>query len=276
MTRPTEPRTDAGCRLPRLIATDLDGTLVGAGFAISPRSALVLSRAAAAGAAIVLVTGRSPRRLPRVYAELGARYTAICANGAVVYNPTDDLARTCRSLEPAQAREVCQRLRERVPDVVFAAEVDFGRRLLHVPGWPVHEDDQNAAFPVRLEELTETQVVKLQARAPGRDSDSFNKLVTDTVGNLVEPTRVGYDGLVEMTQRGVTKATALANLAAELGIPAADVLAFGDMPNDISMLRWAGRSVAVANAHPEAQAAAGEITLSNVDDGVAIYLEHLL
>lgn len=275
MTTPTDRRAEAAGRLPRLIAIDLDGTLLGAGFAVSRRSALVLRRLAAAGVVIVLVTGRPLRKLARVFAELGTRYAAICANGAVIYDPADDLPRTRRMLEPAQALQVCQRLREQVPDVMFAAEVDCGR-LLHNPGWPLRGDDRDATFPAGLEELTAAQVVKLQARAPGRNSDSFNKLVTETVGDLVEATCPGYEGLVEMTQRGVTKASALAVLAAELGIDAADVLAFGDMPNDISMLRWAGRSVAVANAHPEARAAADEITLSNLDDGVAVYLERLL
>jgi Cof subfamily protein (haloacid dehalogenase superfamily) len=270
------PSTDSRANwLPRLIAIDLDGTLLGAGFAVSRRSALVLSRVAATGAAIVLVTGRQQRRLARVFAELGMRYSAICANGAIVYDPTDELPRACRMLEPAQALQVCQRLREQAPDVMFAAEVDYGRRVLHYPGWPVHNDDRDSAFTVGLEELTATQVVKLQACAPGQNSDSFGKLVTYTVGDLVEATCPGYDGLVEMTQRGVTKASALAALAAELDIDPANALAFGDMPNDISMLRWAGRSVVVANAHPEARAAADDITLSNLDDGVAVYLERL-
>jgi len=273
---PTEQRAGAPRGLPRLIATDLDGTLSGASLGVSRRNALALDRAAAAGATIVLVTGRSLRKLSLVYADLGAPYPAICANGAVVYDPTADVVRTCQPMESADVREVCLRLRQRVPDVVFAAEVDFGRRLLHEPQWPILHDAGNAAFPVGLAELTSTPVVKLMARAPGRDSDSFNKLVTGTVADLVEATRPGYGGLVEMTRRGVTKATALAALAEELGIPPIDVLAFGDMPNDVSMLRWAGRSVAVANAHAEARAAAAETTLSNIDDGVAAYLEDLL
>jgi hydroxymethylpyrimidine pyrophosphatase-like HAD family hydrolase len=81
---------------------------------------------------------------------------------------------------------------------------------------------------------------------------------------------------VEISASGVTKATGLAALGERLGIGPADVLAFGDMPNDVPMLLWAGRGVAVANAHPAAKAAADDQTLSNVDDGVAAYLERLL
>jgi Cof subfamily protein (haloacid dehalogenase superfamily) len=253
----------------------VDGTLVGADFAVSRRSASVLSRVAAAGSVIVLVTGRSVRRLAQVFEELGTRYAAICANGAVVYDAKHDAPCSCRLLEPTEASEACQRLRERLPTVMFAAELDCGR-LLHTPGWPLPIDEQHAACLVTPEELTARPVAKLQARVPGRDAESLKEVVTNTVGGVVEATYPGYEGLVEMTRRGVTKASALDIFAAKLGIRAADALAFGDMPNDISMLHWAGRSVAVANAHPEAQAAADEVTLSNAEDGVAVYLETLL
>lgn len=262
-------------RLPRLIAIDVDGTLLGPGFAVSERTAHVLSRVAAAGAVIVLVTGRSPRKLARVLASLGTRYGAICANGAIVYHPADDQPRLRQVLEPAQVLQVCNLIQAQVPDVMFAAEIDCGQ-LLHSSGWPVHHEDLEIAVAVGLEELIANQMIKLQARAPGRNSETFHKLVTAAVGDLVEATCPGYEGLVEMMQRGVTKASALAALAKELGIDPADTLAFGDMPNDLSMLRWAGRSVVVANAHPEVLAAADEITLTNLEDGVAVYLERLL
>jgi Cof subfamily protein (haloacid dehalogenase superfamily) len=262
--------------LPRLIATDLDGTLIGAGFAVSRRNASALRRASAAGAAVVLVTGRPVRWLPLVYADLGAQYPAICANGAVVYDPVEDLVRDSWPLSPEQLREVCTRLRERVPTALFAAELDGGRRLLHEPAWRVRSDADTTAQPAGLDELCASPAVKLLARDPGRDSDSFTELVAETAGDLVEATHSSYSGVVEMSRRGVTKATGLARIAAELGIAAPEVLAFGDMPNDVSMLTWAGRSVVVANAHPLARAVADEITLSNVDDGVAAYLETLL
>jgi hydroxymethylpyrimidine pyrophosphatase-like HAD family hydrolase len=93
------------------------------------------------------------------------------------------------------------------------------------------------------------------------------------VDGAVEVTHSSSSGLVEMSAAGITKATGLALLAAEYGVQPADVVAFGDMPNDVPMLTWAGRGVAVANAHAEARDAADELTLSNVDDGVAVYLE---
>jgi hypothetical protein len=95
------------------------------------------------------------------------------------------------------------------------------------------------------------------------------------VGDLVTVTHSSGRGLLEMSARGVTKASALAELCTEQGVPAADVIAFGDMPNDLPMLIWAGRSYGVANAHPIVLAAVGHHTASNDDDGVALILERL-
>ena len=262
--------------LPRLIATDLDGTLLGAAGAVSARTADALRRSAAAGAAVVLVTGRSQRRLADVYEQLGEEYLSICANGAVVFDPKESKVLTCRPMTPGQVREVCSRLRERVPAVVFAAHVDSGHRVVHEPGWPIRGTAHGRSMVAGVEDLFREPVVKLQARAPGHEPELFVELVVDTVTDLAEVTRQGYRGLVELSDRGVTKASALAAVADELGVAPAEVLAFGDMPNDVSMLHWAGRSVAVDNAHLLARAAAKEVTLANVDDGVAVYLENLL
>jgi hydroxymethylpyrimidine pyrophosphatase-like HAD family hydrolase len=258
--------------LPRLIATDLDGTLLGSGGRVSARNAAALRRAAASGATVVLVTGRSQQRLGEIYSQLGARYLAICANGGVVYDPVEERVLACRPIAPDHVHHVCSRLRERVPDVVFAAHVECGGQVLREPGWPGYREVE----PTELTDLTGTPVVKLQARAPGQEPEPFTALVADAVGDLVEVTRQGYRGLVEMSRRGVTKGSALATIAAELEVSAVDILAFGDMPNDVTMMRWAGRSVAMANAHPEVLAATEEVTLTNVQDGVAVYLECLL
>ena len=96
------------------------------------------------------------------------------------------------------------------------------------------------------------------------------------MGHLAELTHSSLDGLVEISATGVSKATTLELLCTERGIPADCVLAFGDMPNDLPLLAWAGRGIAVANAHPSVLAAVTEHTASNDDDGVALVLEQLL
>jgi hydroxymethylpyrimidine pyrophosphatase-like HAD family hydrolase len=261
-------------RLPRLIATDLDGTLVGRDDRVSPRNAKALAAAHASGIAVVLVTGRPLRWLPGVYAQLAAPYPAICANGAVDYDPALDVVHEARPLSPSVLAQVCTRLAGAVPGLAFAAEIEGGRRLLRESGYPVLWDTD--AYEVPLAELVAHPAVKLLARGGRRDPDEFAALIRTTVEGLVEVTHSSTTGLVEMSATGVTKATGLAALCERLGIAAEDVLAFGDMPNDVTMLRWAGCGIAVANAHPAAKAAADGYTLSNVDDGVAVYLEGLL
>jgi HAD superfamily hydrolase (TIGR01484 family) len=265
---------DRVCGLPRLIASDLDGTLLGVGGAVSRRTAAVFREAAVAGTVVVLVTGRPIRWLPPVYEDLGAVYPTVCANGAVVYDPVADLVRDSWPVRPAILYEACTRLRARVPDVVFAVEVDGGRGLRHEPGWPTGADFCTA--PARLDEMLARPVAKLLASCFGRNADEFAAMVTQSVGDIVEATYSSGHAVVEMSRRGVNKATGLAQVAAGYDVAAEDVLAFGDMPNDVSMLSWAGRSVAVANAHPLVRAVADEVTLSHLDDGVAAYLERLL
>ena len=84
------------------------------------------------------------------------------------------------------------------------------------------------------------------------------------------------DGLLEISAPGVDKGAGLARLCTSLGISAEEVIAFGDMPNDLTLLEFAGRAVAVANAHPDVLAIADEVTLNHDEDGVAIVLERLL
>ena len=124
-------------------------------------------------------------------------------------------------------------------------------------------------------ELTTVSAIKLLARAPDRDADRLSARIRALVDRSVEVTHSSSTGLVEMSAAGITKASGLAAFADAHGVDARDAVAFGDMPNDVPMLRWAGHgvAVAVANAHPEALAVADDVTLSNVDDGVAVYLE---
>jgi Cof subfamily protein (haloacid dehalogenase superfamily) len=259
--------------LPRLIATDLDGTLIGRDHVISRRSAKVLAQAVASGIAVVLVTGRPLRWVFPAYEQLDAGYPTICANGAVEYDPVVDAVRASRPLAPPLLSSVCTRLAASIPGIAFAAEIDDGRRMVHEPAYRPADADSGA---VPLSSVVARPAVKLLGRVDDRGADELAALVDTAVGDQVEATHSSYGGLVEMSARGVTKAAGLSALAARLGIDAADVLAFGDMPNDVTMLRWAGRSVVVGNAHASAREVADEVTLPNVSDGVAVYLERLL
>ncbi|WP_319459238.1 HAD family hydrolase [Micromonospora sp. RTP1Z1] len=260
---------------PRLVATDIDGTLLRDDRTLSPHTAAVLARISAQGTPVVLVTGRPIRWLQLVYDQLAEPLPAICANGAVVYDPVDDEVLRADPLAPELLAEVARRLRAEVPEVSFAVEIVDSRQMRHEAHYPLRWDaDHDAIRAVESpEELLSAPAVKLLARAGEQDPDAFLHLVAGALAGLAEATHSSYTGLVEISAAGVTKAAGLAWYCARLGIDERDVLAFGDMPNDLPMLTWAGRAVAVANAHPAVLEIADEVTAANSADGVAAYLE---
>ena len=119
--------------------------------------------------------------------------------------------------------------------------------------------------------LWDEPAVKVLAEHLTLEPADFRARVFDAVGERATPTWT-IDGLMEISARGVTKGGALAELCGQLDLGPEDVVAFGDMPNDVPMLRWAGTSYAVANAHPEVIAAASHRATANRDDGVAVAL----
>jgi len=260
---------------PRLVATDLDGTLLRKDKSVSARTAAALERVAALGTRVVLVTGRPLRWLAMVYDQLHAPLPAVCANGAVVYDPVTDTVLRADPLAPELMAEVARRLRAAVPGVTFAVEVEDGRVMWHGEDWPAHwNNDHPSAYVVPEEELLTAPAVKLLARS-NQDPETFVRTVAGAIAGLAEATHSSYSGLVEISAAGVTKAAGLAWLCERWGLGPTDVIAFGDMPNDVPMLTWAGRAVAVANAHPAVRDIADEVTASNEEDGVAAYLEEI-
>jgi len=256
---------------PRLVASDLDGTLVRSDGTVAPRTVEVLRRVEEAGVPFVMVTGRPPRWMAEISRMTGHRGIAVCANGALVYDLHTEQVVETSLLEEAAATEVAQALREALPGIAFAverADLGFAHEHTYVPTYPV---PGNTALPV--EELVSGGVVKLLARHRTLGSDDLLAAAREAVGDRATLTHSSNEGLLEVSAVGISKATGLAALAAEHGVEAADVVAFGDMPNDLPMLSWAGHGVAVANAHAEVLAVADEVTARNDDDGVAQVLE---
>ena len=251
---------------PRLVATDLDGTLLRSDGTVSEGTRALLDAVVAAGVPLVLVTGRAPRSMDAVVAATGHRGVAVCANGAVRWDPETGTTLTQTLLGAAVARAVTADLRAALPELVFAVEQP-GRGFGHEPGytpsrpWP--------APPRDVTELVADGAVTVLGHHPSLPPDELLARARPVVAGRASVTASSTRSFLELNAAGVDKATGLAALAAELGVDAADVLAFGDMPNDLPMLRWAGRAVAVADAHREVRAAAGEVTTGNDDDGVA-------
>lgn len=259
----------------RLVATDLDGTIVRSDGTISARTAKALARVEEAGAAVVLVTGRPPRWIAPVTEATGHRGTVICSNGALVYDPHDERVVESFLIPPATLAQVVDILYGALPELTFAVETGTGifRGHGYRSGWSIDPDP--AASYCDLDDLVTHEAAKLLARHPSLDADGLLHRTRDLVSHLVAPTHSNGRGLLEMGALGVSKATTLARLAAELGVDASEAVAFGDMPNDLPMLAWAGQAYAVANAHPLVRDAVGQLAASNDEDGVAAVLEEL-
>jgi len=257
----------------RLIATDIDGTLLRSDGIVSERSRAALVRARAAGLAVVLVTGRPPRGVRALRLEECANL-AVCANGALVYEPTGDLLILQRPFTPSVARRFVVDLRQAAPGVVFACEA--GMQFCREPGYEaVHPLDLLDAVVEDAVAFSLRPVAKLLVRHPEMPLKLLIPIAEAVAGDDAEVTRSGPETL-EISAGGVTKASTMELLCRQEGVTAAEVVAIGDMVNDLSLLNWAGHAVAVANAHGEVLAVADEVTGSNDEDGVAAYVERLL
>jgi Cof subfamily protein (haloacid dehalogenase superfamily) len=276
-SRPLPP-TAAPHRPVRLIATDLDGTLLRDDKTVSDRTIAALADAEAAGIEVFFVTGRPARWMDAVAEHTARHGIAICANGAAVYDLHRDRLLVAYPLDARDALAVVAALREAVPGTAFAVERTSG--FAYEPDYPAYVLEADVEVAPVEELLADGHerplVLKLLARHPSLDPDVFLATARKTAGDHGEITRSSPSALLEISGRGVSKATTLARCCAERGISADEVVAFGDMPNDLEMLTWAGTSYAVANAHPEVLAATTHRTAMNEDDGVARAIEDIL
>jgi Cof subfamily protein (haloacid dehalogenase superfamily) len=265
--------------LPALIATDVDGTLLDHREQITSRTREAIHAAVAAGAQFVLATGRPPRWIPPVVEALGLAPMAVCANGAVIYDAAADRIISAHTLAPDLLTELAEVATRVIPGVGLAVE-RVGRsafdesipQFASSPGYEHawHNPDNTE---VSLDDMLSVPAVKLLIRKAGATSAEMVAALAPHVGLEGDLTYSTNNGLIEVVPLGISKATGVSEIAFPLAIMADDVVTFGDMPNDIPMLRWAGLGVAMGNAHPDAVAAADEVTTPNIDDGVARVLE---
>ncbi len=270
-------RTLDGVQAPLLVATDVDGTLLGPDDHVPPRAGAVIGRLVAAGVGFVLVTGRPPRWIPPVLAELGLGRFAVCANGGVLYDAEQDRVVWSQTLSADALAELATTVAQTLPTSGLAVERvgsgaaeggSFVAEPAYRHAWP--DSDNHIAH---RSELVSEPAVKMLVRCAELGSDAMLAALAPVIGDAADLTFSHPRGLVEISAPGVTKATGLAEVARRLGVTAPDVVAFGDMPNDLEMLRWAGHGVAMGNAHPALLEVADEVTASNGDDGLALVLE---
>ncbi len=258
----------------RLIATDLDGTLLRSDGSVSARTRAAVDAAESAGIGLVIVTGRPPRWIPPIVEQLGDRGLVVCANGGIVYDPARHEIIERNDMPGEAAAEVVRRLRAEIPELVFGCEqgMDFAVEAKFAP----HAQMLDQVVYAPIEDVCTQPVTKLLVRHPQPAPGGLAERVRRIVDGLAGVTHSMDESFLELSRPDVHKASTLERLVAESGIASPDVVAFGDMPNDIEMLTWAGHGVAVANAHPLVVEAADEVTESNDDDGVAVVIERML
>jgi Cof subfamily protein (haloacid dehalogenase superfamily) len=229
------------------------------------------------GAQFVLATGRPPRWVHPVVDALGFAPMAVCANGAVIYDPSVDRIVSARTLSSDQLGELAEIATRVIPGLAVervgrSAHDAATPQFVSSPGYE-HAWLNPDNTEVSVEDLLSAPAIKLLIRLAGARSSDMAAELAKHVGLQGDITFSTENGLIEVVPLGITKATGLEEVARPYEITADDVVAFGDMPNDVPMLRWAGLGVAMGNAHPDAIEAADEVTATNADDGVARVLE---
>lgn len=258
----------------QLVASDLDGTLLRRDGTVSARTARAVDAVTGHGLDVVLVTGRPPRWIRKVVSSLRCNPLVICSNGALVYDADHDAIVLEHPIRRDAALEIVRRVRSLLDGAAIAIESRDGTGFEpHYFGrWTAEAD----ALVADAEVLLERPVCKLAVRhAETGDHWAIVERVREVVGDLGEVTSSGPAAPVEVAAPGVSKALALEIVAARLGAAARRSLAFGDMPNDLPMLAWAGTSVAPVDAHPDVLAVVDRVTDACDDDGVAAVLEVL-
>ena len=272
-----------------MVATDLDGTLLRSDGTVSERTRQVLAELDAAGVEVVFVTARPPRWLTHLADTVGAHGRVICIGGACVLDlASGETLDTC-GFDDAAVRAVVTGIRAALPHAALALERPDG--VTFDPAYPNHEPALDPdLWSVPVEHTLDADgargpVSKILALDPAYvpppgilldppeeirvAQERFFAAVRGAVGPHAQLAYSGAVGLAELMPPGVDKAAALARWCARLGVDAADVWAFGDMPNDLPMLTWAGRGVAVANAHGDVLACADAVVGHHDADGVA-------
>jgi Cof subfamily protein (haloacid dehalogenase superfamily) len=259
-------------RAPRLIACDLDGTLIAKGNRLSTRVALAVALTIDAGVPVVAVTGRPWQWVIDVAREHRLLPFAVVSNGAALVDVATGTVEH-NGLADGAVVSLMERIRTAVPGIRFA--IDSTEDLYHESGF--HDPGYLGQHEVAdLAPLAERDVIKLIARKEGLPSPDLVSLLDETVLEGVAVPFAGFGEWVELLASGVSKASGLAVVAARLGIDAADVWAVGDEWNDVPMFEWAGTAVAMGGAPAHVRAAADRVVASAEDDGVAQLLEELV
>ena len=267
----------------KLLALDLDGTLLNSQKELTPRTCDALYTAAEAGVEIVPTTGRFFTGMPEVVQKLPFLHYAITINGAQVYDIRKEKAVSAAEIPLETALQVLEYL-DGFPVIYDCYQDNWG--------WMTRSMQENAAafvpfdYALRMVRSLRTPVEELKAylRGQNRGVQKLQLFTPDDAlrGRLLKDLTEQFDSLsvstsmpcnIEINDAHANKGEAIASLVAYLGLPMAATMAIGDGLNDTSMIKMAGRGVAMANACPEILAIADEVTASCDEDGAALAIE---
>ena len=262
---------------PKLIATDLDGTIVPHYGKISQRTKEAFTAAHNLGIEIFYVTGRPPRWMPEI-AETFSFGKSILGNGALYYDIHNQKVLEEWLMPVDNQIQTVNLLRRAIPTISFAVESHnyFHREKAYVPRWDVGLDNVGVHD---ITEIMEGPALKILARCSDQEltSDEMLDIAIVELEGVATVTHSNlHDSLLEINAVGVSKGSTLAKLAERHGISAEQTVAFGDNPNDFTMLAWAGRSWAMGDGHPDGHKHAKYVAAPHQEDGVAIEIEKLL
>ncbi len=259
----------------RLVVTDLDDTLLRTDKTISARTHAAIAAVQRAGVVFAVASARPPRTMVPIAREVGVGQWGAACNGAILYDLLADAVVADFAISPAVAQGVIRALRRALPGITFGCEVGgrFGCEPRYEELRPYAR--QQGVWRADALTLAEHPLTKLMALYPALPSDDLLAQARAVVGDAVNCTHSGLP-LVEISAAGVDKGAGVAALCARLGIALSTVIACGDMPNDLPMLRRVGLGVAVANAHPDVLATAAARTAAADADGLADVLDRVL
>jgi Cof subfamily protein (haloacid dehalogenase superfamily) len=257
------------CGLPRLVAIDLDGTLLRSDKTVSPRTEQALAALRQRGVRVVICTGRPPRSTKAIAQQLGLDSCVIVYGGAAIFDFERDVALARFDMSARTARGVLNALRAAFPQVMLGLETHHGFYLDSA----YYASRDGSSEPDGVHDDVGTFIQDTVTKVLVRDGSQDARTLARTLADLPVHCTWSFHDLLEVTAAEVSKRRALQCLSEQLGIPPNQVAAFGDEHNDREMLAWAGRGVAMGNAAPDIKALADVVTCSNDEDGVAEVIE---
>lgn len=261
----------------KLIAIDLDGTVLRDDKTISKRTLQAIQRAKTAGIPVIMVTARPPRSSKAIYEQLGLTTPSIHYNGAYVHDFTTGEELFHQPLAAEIVRIIVEAAREVDPACELTLEIKDKWHTDHHDGTLMTETAKH--FPpdviAPIESFLDMDVTKLMLLTPGEKIPALEEVVEKVAGDQVMMTR-SDDHLLQISHPAVEKQAALKRYCDQQGIAAREVMAIGDAPNDCKMIAWAGLGLAVGNAWPQVKAVADEVLLRNDEDGPAIAIERVV